>query len=247
MISIFDQFLKRRHFQFKNRLTAASALGEYLKNSNIKFDRRTTLVLGIPRAGALTADIVSKKLLIDNFNLIIPRKLTDPDNKEQSIGAIMEDGFKSLNANLIHDLFITNNYLEKEIRVQIEEIKRRKFTYYQGESNYDIYEDIKRYHTIILVDDGAATGYTIRVTVKWIRTLDKKFNIPFRKIIIAIPISPKNVVNMIEAECDADVRVVLRPSTSTFHSVEQFHKNFDPISDDEVIRIMMNRKRYKCK
>jgi putative phosphoribosyl transferase len=67
-------------------------------------------VLGIPRGGVVTADIVAKKLSTDNFDIVIPRKLTDPDNKEQAIGAIMEDGTTYLDKELISELSIYDNY-----------------------------------------------------------------------------------------------------------------------------------------
>jgi putative phosphoribosyl transferase len=71
-------------------------------------------VLGIPRGGVVTADIVAKKLSTDNFDIVILRKLMDPDNKEQSIGAIMEDGTTYLDNELISELSISEEYIEKE-------------------------------------------------------------------------------------------------------------------------------------
>ena len=84
---MFEKITNRFQFKFKDRVTAANILGESLKDKIKKQeDQRNAVVLGIPRGGVVTADIVAKKLSTDNFDIVIPRKLTDPDNKEQAIG-----------------------------------------------------------------------------------------------------------------------------------------------------------------
>jgi predicted phosphoribosyltransferase len=77
----------------------------------------------------ITTDIVAKRLSTANFNIVIPRKLTDIDNKEQAIGAIMEDGTTYLDEELINDLQIFLQYLEQEKIFEIEKIKRRSTLY----------------------------------------------------------------------------------------------------------------------
>ncbi len=85
-----------------------------LKETVKKNDRKQTLVLGIPRAGVLTADIVAKKLSIPNFDIILPRKLTDPENNEQAIGAVLDDRFTFILHDLVNDFQIFEEYLRKE-------------------------------------------------------------------------------------------------------------------------------------
>jgi predicted phosphoribosyltransferase len=124
---IFESIVSKFQFRFKDRVTAANILGESLKDKIKKQEeQRTAVVLGIPRGGVVTADIVAKKLSTENFDIVIPRKLTDIDNKEQAIGAIMEDGTTYLDKQLIEELWIPADYIEKEKAYQIEEIKRRK-------------------------------------------------------------------------------------------------------------------------
>src|SRR5436309_9106557 len=123
---MFEKITNRFQFKFKDRDSAANILGESLKDKIRKQeDQRNAVVLGIPRGGVVTADIVAKKLSTDNFDIVIPRKLTDPDNKEQAIGAIMEDGTTYLDRELISELSISDDYIEKEKAYQIQEIKRR--------------------------------------------------------------------------------------------------------------------------
>ncbi|HEY9386501.1 MAG TPA: phosphoribosyltransferase family protein [Nitrososphaeraceae archaeon] len=232
---IFEIIRNRFQFRFKNRVTAANVLGEVLKDSIKKYEKNDAVVLGIPRAGVITADIVAKKLSISNFDIIIARKLTDPDNKEKAIGAVMEDGTVYLNQELIAHLQISSDYLEKEKLEQIQEIKRRT-ALYRKEPRKD-FDSFVKDRTVILVDDGAATGATIIASAKWIRQLKDK---P-KRLIIAIPVAPNTTVNLLKKECNAEVVVIISP-TSTFHSVEQYHQNFQPISDEQVIRIMKDRK-----
>ena len=89
--------------------------------------------MGVPRGGLVTADTVVKKLSSTNngvdFDIVISRKLTDPNNKEHAISAIMEDGTTYLDESLISLLQIAPEYLEKEKAVQMEEIRRRSALY----------------------------------------------------------------------------------------------------------------------
>ena len=121
----FEAISRKFQFKFKDRVTAANIQGEALKDTIKKDQIPNVIVLGIPRGGVITADIVARKLSSAEFDIVIPRKLTDPDNKEQAIGAIMEDGTTYLDEQLIRDFQISSEYLEKGKSYQIEEIKRR--------------------------------------------------------------------------------------------------------------------------
>lgn len=240
---IFDLISHKFQFKFKDRVAAADVLGESLKDRVKKVEeQKTAVVLGIPRGGVITADIVAKKFSTLFFDIIVPRKLTDPDNKEQAIGAIMEDGTTYIDQQLINDLQISSKYLEKEKLEQIQEIKRRTALYRNNEStrkgfsSSSFSSSFLKDKTVILVDDGAATGATIIAAARWIRKLENK---P-KRLIIAIPVAPKSTVNLLRKECNTEVEVVISPS-STFHSVEQYHQNFQQIPDEQVIKIMKDR------
>lgn len=240
---IFDLISHKFQFKFKDRVAAADVLGESLKDRVKRVEeQKTAVVLGIPRGGVITADIVAKKFSTLFFDIIVPRKLTDPDNKEQAIGAIMEDGTTYIDQQLINDLQISSKYLEKEKLEQIQEIKRRTALYRNNEptrkgfSSSSFSSSFLKDKTVILVDDGAATGATIIAAARWIRKLENK---P-KRLIIAIPVAPKSTVNLLRKECNTEVEVVISPS-STFHSVEQYHQNFQQIPDEQVIKIMKDR------
>ena len=126
--------------------------------------------MGIPRGGVITADIVAKRLSSPFFDIIIPRKLLDIDNKEQSIGAVMEDSTTYIDQQLVNVLQIPSEYIEKEKLEQIQEIKRRSQLYRSGGSS-DSSRRSMHSQTVVLVDDGAATGATLIVSAKWINKL----------------------------------------------------------------------------
>jgi putative phosphoribosyl transferase len=129
-------------------------------------------------------------------------------------------------------LRISSDYLEKEKSKQIQEIKRRSTLYSKGPKK-DFSSALKD-RTLIIVDDGAATGATIIAATKWIKQLDDG---P-KCILIAVPIAPKNTVNLVQRECEAEVKVLITSSSPFSHSVEQYYKSFEQIPDDQVVRVM---------
>lgn len=229
---IFETITCRFQFRFKDRVTAGHVLGDFVRYSLKWEEREKTVILGIPRGGVITADIVARKIGASYFEVIIPRKLTYPDNQEQAIGAIMEDGLTYIEPHFANDLRISSDYLEKEKSKQIQEIKRRS-TLYLKESKKDL-NSILKDRTVVIVDDGAATGATIIAAAKWI----KRLRVAPRCLIIAIPVAPKSTVRLLEKECEAEVKALITPSSAFFHSVEQYYKTFEQITDEQVIGII---------
>jgi putative phosphoribosyl transferase len=240
---IFDKIIRHFQFKFKDRTAAAIALSEILKEIIKKEDRKGTLVLAIPRGGALTGDIVSKRLSIPNFDIIIPRKLTDPDNKEQAIGAVIADGFTYILDDLVKDFQITEEYLKKETSFQVQQADQRIRNYFQNfQSNSLLYQKVKEHGIILLVDDGIATGATMAVTVKWIRQFCTNSGLDQKRVIIAAPVAPKNITEQIRNDYAVEVAMVFHPLIRSFRSVEQYHQNFEPVTDEQVMRILKERK-----
>ena len=212
--------------------------------------------MGIPRGGVVVADIVASKLKSSffqcEFDIIISRKLAAPGNNEIAIGAIMEqqeeeeendddngDGTKTitatyLNDELIKELEVSQEYIEKEKTRQTREIKRRQSLYRHNlKKGYDVEDKV-----VILVDDGAATGATLIAAARWIKKNKEK---P-KKLIIAIPVSSKDIVEKLKKECDVVVTGTTVSSTSTFKSVGQYYQEFKPVEDDKVIEICKRNK-----
>lgn len=207
---------------------------DYLKN---KDEGKNVIVFSIPRGGIIVADVIARKLKTDNFDIIIPRKLTTPHNKENAFGAIMEDGITTfIDDRIVDALSISNEYIEQEKERQLEEIKRRALVY-RGNSDKLMEYSNKindSQKTVVLVDDGAASGATLIVSARWIK---KRKEHKFKKLIIAIPIAPKQIASVLEKECD-HLEIITKPSISKFHTVSQYYKDFKPIDDEQVLEVL---------
>jgi putative phosphoribosyl transferase len=219
--------------KFKNREKAAFTLASVIKDSIKDIPKEEILVLGIPRGGVIMGSIISQKISASAFHIVIPRKLTAPNNPELGIGAIMIDGTLYLNEYVVNALKITEEYLENEKQRQIEEIKRRESVYRENAGYYDVRDKI-----IILVDDGAATGATLVAASRWIKKHNPK------RIIMAIPVVPKETLELLKKESD-DVQAVIVPSTTNFRSVGQYYEDFASVGDEEVVKIMKKEDHQK--
>jgi putative phosphoribosyl transferase len=234
---IFESISSKFQLKLKDRANAANILGEALKDIiKNKEERKASIVLGIPRGGVIVGDIIARKLSCE-FDIIIPRKLRAPHSEELAIGAIMEDGTTYLNGMLVKELEVSEEYIEKEKAYQIQEIKRRTLLYRRNSEEKEKYE-LKNNKYVILADDGAATGATVIAAARWIKKKKTTTDNP-KRLIIAIPVAPKETLNLLKNEAD-HVEVITTPSTSNFKSVGQYYQSFEPVTDEQVINIMRN-------
>jgi putative phosphoribosyl transferase len=238
---IFERFAQYFHFRFKDRTAAAIALSDVLDGIIKKPDRNRSLIVAIPRGGVVTADTISERLSIKNFDIVISKKLTDPDNKEQAIGAVIEDSFTLILEDLVKDLQISNDYLKKEIAYQTLQIDIRKRKYFQNLESDMLPSKLRYCDTILLVDDGIATGASMIVTVKWLRQFCVDSGLDRKRVIIAVPVAPKNIVERIRNQYTVEVVTLFQPFLSSFRSVEQYYQNFEQIPDERVIEIINER------
>jgi len=230
---IFSRIIDRFQLKFNDREAAGDILGESLKNSVKKEERKNTLVLGIPRGGVVIGRTIANKLSCD-FGIIIPRKLHAPHNKELALGSVMEDGTTYLNETLVKELDVSPEYIKKEKLDQLEEISRRTQLYSGKTLNWN-QNDLSG-KTVILADDGAATGATIIVATRYI-----KRNKTPRKFMIAIPILPKGTINTLKNEDIDQIEVITSPQNRNFLSIEQYYSDFHQLTDQEVIKILQNQ------
>jgi predicted phosphoribosyltransferase len=227
--------------KFKDRESAGNMLAEILKSrlkknaierdvDDKKERQNDIIVLGIARGGVIIADVIARKLSAD-FDIVIARRVRDPQNREQAIGAVMGDGTTTyINPKCVNELQISNEYyIEKETLEQIKEAEHRTEIYRKTERKYKIKSRI-----VILVDDGAATGATIIAAARWVRKQGPKH------LIIALPVAPRQTVNLLKKEADA-IEVITSPSSSHFRFVEHFYQNFDPVTDEQVVEILQKR------
>lgn len=203
---------------FKDRIDAAKNLAKkllWLKDEN-------PLILAIPRGGVVVGDVISS-ILGCRLDIIVPRKAGAPDNEELAIGAVMHDGSYFPNIDITRMLNVPESFVEEEIARQRKEIERRLMKF-RGSKEYDLAGK-----TIILADDGIATGATMFVTAHWIKKQKPK------KLIIAIPVGPQDTIDKLNQIAD---KVVVLQSPYTFNAVGEFYQTFNQVSDDEVQKIM---------
>ena len=234
LISNLREIVSERGLQitFKDRASAASILSTMLKGGiKAKKDRQQRiLILGIPRGGIVVADVVAQKLNAD-FDIVIPRKLGAPDNKENSIGAIMPDGSVYLDELKLRWLKVSSEYIEKEKAKQLREIVHRAALYRPDNQEYNI-----RDRTVILVDDGVASGATLIPAARWIKKQQPK------QVIIAAPIAQEQAAELLKKEAD-QLKFIITPSN--FIAINQFYQNFQPVADEQVIDILKKWQHYK--
>ena len=217
---------------FKDRASAASILSTILKGSikGKKERREQVLILGVPRGGIVVADIVAQKLNAD-FDIVIPRKLRAPDNKENSIGAIMPDGSVYLDAIKLRWLKISTEYIEKEKTEQLREIVRRANLYRPDNQEYNIRDRI-----VILVDDGIASGATLIPAARWIKKQQP------RQLIIAAPVASDQAAELLKKETN-QLKFIITPSNLI--TINQFYRDFEPVTDEQVIDILKKWQHYQ--
>jgi len=233
---IFDGITGKFQLKIKDRESAGNILGNALKGIVKKEDINSTIVLGIPRGGLVIAEIIARKLKCD-FDLLMVKRLRAPHNDELAIGAVSEDGTTYLNELIINKLEISQDYIENEKSYQLNEIKRltKLFNHGNKTSSKNVNDsviDLKN-KTIIVVDDGSATGSTLIAAVRII-----KKNMMPKRLIIALPISPKGTINKLKSENINHIEVITSPQNRNFVSIEQYYRSFDQITDRQVIDIM---------
>ena len=234
---MFEAIRNKFQFKFRDRIAAANILAAALIDTITKEELRNNAVsvLGIPRGGIVLADVIATKIKASHFDLVIPRKLTIPNNDEAAFGAIMSDGTVYIDYRTVRDLDISHEYIEKEKSRQLQEIERRYSLYAlkkPQEAYVNMIDGQRATTTTILVDDGAASGATMIAAARSVRKAIAQNS----KLIIAVPVAPRDTVNnLLRKEADY-VEVVTKPSF--FSSVGQYYQNFEPVNDEKVIEVI---------
>ncbi|MGC1878704.1 MAG: phosphoribosyltransferase [Rhabdochlamydiaceae bacterium] len=205
---------------FKDRQDGGRQLAAQLSKYR---DQKDVLVLGLARGGVVTAFEVASGLNLP-LNVIVVRKIGAPGNEELALGAIAEHGEGIFNEHLIGILGVPSDHLKKEIQRQ-KKILKERLDLYRGDTPAPVIKG----KTVILVDDGIATGASMRVAIKSVRDGEAK------KIVLAIPVAAPDSLRKIEKEVD---EVVCLSSPAFFEAVGAFYRVFDQTSDEEVIHLL---------
>jgi putative phosphoribosyl transferase len=177
------------------------------------------IVLALPRGGVPVAFEIAKVLKIP-LEVFQVRKLGTPGQEELAMGAIASGGVRVLNENIIKSLRIDERSLEEEVAKEQTELQRRE-TLYRGTAPFPLLDN----KTVIVVDDGIATGATIRAAVKALRQHQPA------KIIVAAPTSARDTYQTLRTEAD---EVVCLATPEPYIAVGVWYDHFPQTSDDEV-------------
>lgn len=205
---------------FRDRSEAGRLLGDalaFLKG------RKDVVVLAIPRGGVPVGKEVAA-MIGAPLDIVTTRKIGAPGNPELAVGAVTEDGEMILDDELVSTLGVSGDYLKRESERQAAEIKEREKKYREGRP----YPKLKG-RTVVIVDDGIATGSTIRAAVESVKKRGAK------AIIIAAPVGSPEAVSMLSKCAD---RVVCLSTPEYMEAIGEFYREFEQVEDDVVKKIL---------
>lgn len=196
--------------------------GKQLANALLKFKNEAVVVLAIPRGGLPLGAIVAKTLKAP-LDVVLSKKIGHPHNKEYAIGAVSLE-----NVILRRAIGVTKGYIKEETKTIREKLKKRYQQYYENRTPQKL-----KNKTVIIVDDGVATGNTILVTIELVKEQNPT------KIIVAVPIGTLSAIENLKNNQNVDEVICLK-IPQNFRSVGQFYNEFSQVSDEEAIRLLEN-------
>lgn len=212
---------------FRDRFDA----GELLAEGLVKFKLDTPYLLAIPRGGIIIAFPIAKRLY-SSIHVLVTRKIGHPLNPEVAVGAIMPDGTAILENQLIGGLGLNRYELERIIATEYQEVQRRQILYTHSSQKIHV-----KGKNVIVIDDGIATGYTIRAAIKWLKQEQAG------KIVLAIPVAPPDVVQELSKDVD-EIIALIQPDN--FLAVGMYYKEFPQTTDQEVTDILDSLKNIEA-
>jgi putative phosphoribosyl transferase len=206
---------------FKNRRDAGRRLAAQL----LQYKGERPVVLALPRGGVPVAYEVAITLNAP-LDVVVVRKLGAPGEPELGIGAVVDGDHPQsvLNEEVVRLLGVSDDYVNCEVARELREIRRRQETYRGGRSPERI-----EGRTAIVIDDGIATGGSVRAALRGVRRFS-----PIR-LILAVPVAPPETVESLRPEVD---ELVCLSTPVFFHAVGQFYEDFRQTTDDEVVRLL---------
>jgi predicted phosphoribosyltransferase len=206
--------------RFRDRREAGRALASKLSKYA---GRRDVIVLALPRGGVPVAYEVARALEAP-LDVFLVRKLGIPGHEELAMGAVATGGVRVLNVPLVRSLGIPESVVESITSKEQSELERQERLYRSRRPPVDA-----RGKTVILVDDGLATGATMVAAIQALRKLAPE------RIVVAVPVAARDTCEQLESVAD-DVLCAVTPEP--FHAVGLWYEDFSPTSDDEVRELL---------
>ncbi len=204
---------------FEDRRQAGRLLGRQLKATSLSSD----LIIGLARGGVVVAAEISN-VLGTPFDVLVVKKIGSPATRELAIGAVAPEGILYVDEDMMSITGADETYMKSRASVLTEEI-RQTTALYRGRKNP---VSVNR-RTIVLTDDGAATGATMYAAIRWAKKNKAK------KIIVALPVAPPEIAAKLQTFVHD---VIVLEKTADFGAVGQFYRDFAQITDEEVIQLL---------
>ena len=215
--------------RFKDRTDAGDQLAQRL----IAYQNGAEIiVVGLPRGGVPVAYQVASTLHLP-LEIIIVRKLGMPSHKEFAIGAIASGGARYLQDEVIRAFSVPKNAIELVQQEELIELERRERLYRENRPAISLLRQ-----TVIVVDDGLATGSTMKVAVQAIRKQHPK------RIIVAVPVASLSAIESLQTEAD---EVISLSTPEPLFAVGQWYDKFNQTSDKEVIQLLRAAQQFETK
>ncbi len=211
---------------FANRVEAGQLLAKELQEYA---NRPDVIVLGLPRGGVPVAYEVAKALNVP-LDVFLVRKLGVPGHEELAMGAIASGGVRVLNDYVVRSLGIPETLIDRAAINEQWELERREQLYRGSQAPLEV-----RGRTVIIVDDGLATGSTMRAAVSALKRLEPA------KIIIAAPVASYETCESFKSEVDSSCVSVMTPER--FDGVGKWYRDFSQTTDEEVCSLLERAQR----
>ncbi|MDF0546381.1 phosphoribosyltransferase [Sphingobium sp. H39-3-25] len=220
--------MKLQSMLFQDRRDAGVRLAKVLSRLAV----HNPLILALPRGGVPVAVEVAKALKAD-LDLLFVRKLGAPGYEELGIGAVVDGAAPQLvlNEDVVRQLGPTPEYVRAETRRQLAEIDRRRRAYLGDREPMAVAG-----RTVIIVDDGIATGGTVKAALKGLSKAHPA------RLILAVPVAPANVVADLREECD---EVICLYEPDPFYAVGAHYVAFKQTSDEEVVSLLSEARQLR--
>ncbi len=206
---------------FKDRKQAGKELGAAL----LKYKGQNPVILAIPRGGVPVAYEVAIALDAP-LDIVVVRKLGAPGQPELGIGALVDGDHPQgvLNQEIIAELAVSQDYLDREVARQLKEIRRRQQAYRGGRGPEKL-----EGRTVIVIDDGIATGGSMRAALRGVRRSNPK------RLVMAVPVAPRETIDSLRPEVDD---LVCLSTPEFFAAIGEFYEDFRQTSDKEVTELL---------
>ncbi|MBU2577448.1 phosphoribosyltransferase [Patescibacteria group bacterium] len=212
---------------FIDRVQAGRKLVERLKEELYLLDPEKTVVLAIPRGGVLVGREISQAFGLP-LEILITKKVPSPQSEDLAIGAIGEGGVVVWEEKICQELNISAEYKQSIIKEKLKELEKKATDFKSDKRELALTNK-----TVILTDDGIATGETMKVAIEILRAYSPK------EIVAVVPVVAPDILSEMKEIAD---KVIYLESPDLFFSVDQFYEKFDQPSDEEVCRIIYDRK-----